>query len=513
MFCSISGCVPEQPVVSTKSGHLFEKKLVEKYVRETGKCPVTSEALSLDDLMPLKANKTVKPRPSPANSIPGLLGLFHDEWDALMLETHSLRQSLHSVRQELSHALYLHDASTRVVARLIRERDEARGALQNVKAAMQAEEAAAGAKRGPDAAAEDEEGAKKQKKAQLPEAVIDELQAVNATLSKGRKKRAISESLATPEELQKASVTGSHPLHQTTNGGIVAIDINPERPSVLVTAGVDHTAQVFDHVQGRVLATLQGHSKRLTSVAHASGKVRTGDAPACKGRRPLITQCAHSPCMAQSVHIPLASGHPHVLGRQDDAHLVAAVWGQLLVRGDAHRAHRRGRRRHGAYEEKAGKGGAVDLAYGDHQGLTHVRIAIRVAPAAIACPQVHPSCKYFVTGSSDATWCFYDVEQAQCLRQVAAEDAGEAYTTVQFHPDGLILGTGESGAGARGMRRLAGEAWAQGGAVPERGAVAHRASCRCWARLGCWPLALGPSLVPPFLSFSPRPSRQAPTSL
>lgn len=54
MFCAISGSVPEQPVISTKSGHLFEKALIDKYVKETGKCPITQESLSLEDLLPLK---------------------------------------------------------------------------------------------------------------------------------------------------------------------------------------------------------------------------------------------------------------------------------------------------------------------------------------------------------------------------------------------------------------------------------------------------------------------------
>ena len=45
----------------------------------------------------LAANKVVKPRPVQATSIPGMLALFQNEWDALMLETFTLKQHLDTV--------------------------------------------------------------------------------------------------------------------------------------------------------------------------------------------------------------------------------------------------------------------------------------------------------------------------------------------------------------------------------------------------------------------------------
>lgn len=51
-------------------------------------------------------NKVVRPRPLTATSIPGMLTLFQNEWDELMLETYALKQSLAATRQELAQALY-----------------------------------------------------------------------------------------------------------------------------------------------------------------------------------------------------------------------------------------------------------------------------------------------------------------------------------------------------------------------------------------------------------------------
>ena len=75
----------------------------------------------------------VKPKPPSFTSIPSLLISLQNEWDALMLETFTLKKQFHQTRKELSNSLYENDAAKRVIARLIKERDEARVQLSNFK--------------------------------------------------------------------------------------------------------------------------------------------------------------------------------------------------------------------------------------------------------------------------------------------------------------------------------------------------------------------------------------------
>ncbi|XVE81926.1 hypothetical protein DITRI_Ditri15bG0105500 [Diplodiscus trichospermus] len=247
MNCSISGEVPEEPVVSIKSGLLYEKRLIERHIA------------------------IVKPRSLTAASIPGMLGMFQNEWDALMLSNFALEQQLHTARQELSHALYQHDAACRVIARLKKERDEARSLL--AQAERQAPLPAASVTANVSAlsngkrAAEDEDvgpGAKRMR-AGISDSIIAELTECNAALSQQRKKRQIPPTLSTIDDLERYTQLSSHPLHKTNKPGITSIDINLSK-DIIATGGIDSNAVLFDRTSGEILSTLSGHSKKVTSV-------------------------------------------------------------------------------------------------------------------------------------------------------------------------------------------------------------------------------------------------------
>jgi pre-mRNA-processing factor 19 len=132
-ICSLSGLPAECPVISIKTGHIFEKSLIEKHIRTFGKCPLSETEMTLNDLVEIKIdNQEInlsKPRNSKAVSLPGMLNDLEADWEKVLIETALLRKEYDETRKELAHSLYQNDASTRVIANLIRERDSAREEL------------------------------------------------------------------------------------------------------------------------------------------------------------------------------------------------------------------------------------------------------------------------------------------------------------------------------------------------------------------------------------------------
>ncbi|GAB7347135.1 hypothetical protein MBLNU459_g3259t1 [Dothideomycetes sp. NU459] len=239
MLCAISGEAPQQPVASRKSGNVFERRLIESYISENGTDPVTGEDLTVDDLVDLKQARVVRPRPPTLTSIPALLSTFQNEWDALILETYQLKQQLAETRQELSTALYYSDSAEKVIARLQRERDEARDALAKVSITHSTNGTNG------DAMQVDGQG--------LPEAIVAKIEQTQQQLSATRRKRAIPDGWATAESLQtlQAAKT-SEPLYP--GGRSIAVDATGD---LALIGGSDGVAGVYSVSQGQVVQTLK----------------------------------------------------------------------------------------------------------------------------------------------------------------------------------------------------------------------------------------------------------------
>lgn len=366
LTCFISNEVTDRPCVSPVSGHVFDRRLIEKYLAENGTDPVTNQPLSEDQLIDIKVAHPVRPKPPSATSIPAILKSLQDEWDAVMLHSFTLRQQLQTTRQELSHALYQHDAACRVIARLTKEVTAAREALATLKpqAGISVLQAIPAPQAG---AAGSVEAMELGELLGMSAEIIQKLQDKATVLTTERKKRGktVPEDLVKPEELSKYHQVSSHVgLHSASVPGILALDLCSTDTNKTLTGGADKSVVVFDCQSQQILATLKGHTKKVTSVVfHPSQDLVFSASPDSSIR---VWSVPEASCI------------------------------QVL------RAHE----------------GAVT-------GLS-----------------LHATGDYLLSCSDDQYWAFSDIHAGRVLTKVTDETSGCALTCAQFHPDGLIFGTG-----------------------------------------------------------------------
>ncbi|TST60384.1 DNA-directed RNA polymerase I subunit RPA1 [Bagarius yarrelli] len=267
----VSNEVPEHPCVSPVSNQVFERRLIEKYIAENGADPINGQPLSEEQLVDIKVSHPIRPKAPSATSIPAILKSLQDEWDAVMLHSFTLRQQLQTTRQELSHALYQHDAACRVIARLTKEVTAAREALATLKpqAGLVAPQVAPSSQ--PAAVGAGGEPMEVSEQVGMTPDIIQKLQDKATVLTTERKKRGktVPEELVRSEDLSKYSQVSSHVgLHSASIPGILALDICPSDTNKVLTGGADKNVVVFDRREEQIVATLKGHTKKVTSVIY-----------------------------------------------------------------------------------------------------------------------------------------------------------------------------------------------------------------------------------------------------
>ncbi|KCV70372.1 hypothetical protein H696_02706 [Fonticula alba] len=265
LLCALSNELPESPVLSPKSNAVFERRLIEKYIADRGTDPVNGEPLTVDELIDIKQDGPIRARPPTASSIPGMLSMFQNEWDAVVLETYQLKQQLSKVRLELSHTLYQHEAACRVIARLNKENAQLRAQLGRVDApgARAADSMDVDPK--PAAAAATTTGP-------LAGELVQRMEALSAAALEDRRARKTPATLASAEGLQSLHESWTATVGELRTVAISALD------DLVLAGSRDGTATLFAQ-GGASLQNLTGHKGRLTAATFAPGPVQGAGRP------------------------------------------------------------------------------------------------------------------------------------------------------------------------------------------------------------------------------------------
>ena len=195
---------------------------------------------------------------------------MQDQWDEAMLESFNLRQQLDLTRKELATALYQHDAACRVIARLIRERDEAYQMLNSYKAgSTPSEPSSEGPVSAPTAStaasAMDVDDQDREARGVSSE-VVAEFNAVCKSLSSGRKQRKPSEHLQSKEDMMLLEESSSYTPHK--NSGILSVAV---RDNTVVSGGDDRAIVITDITTGQTQCKISGHTGAVSALATAAG--------------------------------------------------------------------------------------------------------------------------------------------------------------------------------------------------------------------------------------------------
>ncbi|KAL8951353.1 MAG: hypothetical protein Q9222_002673 [Ikaeria aurantiellina] len=382
MLCAISGEAPQVPVASRKSGNVFEKRLIEAYITENGRDPVTDEDLSTEDLVELKASRIIRPRPPTLTSIPSLLSVFQNEWDALALEAYTLRQQLTQTRQELSTALYQHDAAVRVIARLSRERDEAREALAGIS--IHRRPMTNG-------------GAMQVDNPGLSNDLVMKVEATQEKLSKTRRKRPIPEGWVTSDTL--SSFVPKEKTHQLYPGAS-SLATNDTGDSVLL-GGTDGKLGIYSTTGNTITKEMSVGHGAVTGTLWLGGRVfsstSTGTVKIFDAGLPVADFSNHA-------------GEVTALAIHPSSDILASV--------------------------------GVDRSYVFYD-LTTKAVATQVlTDAALTTAGFHPDGHLFATGGIDGQIKVYDVKNGT---NVANFESTGAITAISFSENGTWLASAARG--------------------------------------------------------------------
>ena len=169
----------------------------------------------------------------------------------------SFEENLDTVRKELSQSLYQYDAACRVIARLVKERDEARRALSQMGGATTSNNN----NNNDDAMDVDDNSTSTE--GGLPQNILSDIESMSAKLSKGRKKRPKPSTLPKKDAMKTFTRVSKSKIRSAKSS---CIDLHATDEKTVVLGDASGSIRLFDKSTNKAVATLKGHKKAVTTV-------------------------------------------------------------------------------------------------------------------------------------------------------------------------------------------------------------------------------------------------------
>lgn len=125
--CSLSKKEIKIPVISLKTGHVFDKETIEEHIKKTGQCPITGKSLSISDIKNINAIKyidSISNNDLTAPSFTEVISLITSEYNSIEEEIVFKKQELIALEKDLTDYSFRQEAARLVISRLVKEKED-----------------------------------------------------------------------------------------------------------------------------------------------------------------------------------------------------------------------------------------------------------------------------------------------------------------------------------------------------------------------------------------------------
>jgi len=418
LLCSLSGNIATRPVINPRNGRIYDHHSIQQYLLTSDNDPITKDSLKFEDLIPIHSSSLSLPPfltssspSSTTSSLSSLLSSLTNEFDGLMLEQFTLKKEIYSLKQELAHSLYQYDAACRVIARLIKERDEARSNNNNnslsssdIQSSIN-EEKSEFKQNSSSTIKSSANSHQNQNEMEIDHQSNSSDDSSHSTFTRiltecaeflsgkgGKKRKSSIKSLAatipSKEILKNIQLKSSFvPQSNQSSQSILAMDVdyNYGANGLTTTGNNEGIISVYDCNKNELLHSIQGHKKRITDLTFI-----------------------HPSSYRQSIEnsSSLASNSPlPILSSSSDGSISLHVYNNENNKNN--------------YETK--------YNYSAHTGSVSLN--------------VHPSAFYYISAGLDGLWFINDINTGKQIISYNNNTSNEnGFNSCKFHPDGRIVG-------------------------------------------------------------------------